>query len=78
MDLRQFMRVVDATLSARGYPVSICDLPDQDFVNHFEEDYTLEEGISSANELIDQMVACGDLPDFSDLASGEFPDLLDL
>lgn len=77
MTLRQFLRIVGEVLTSRGYFVSIHDLPDQNFHNWFEEEYTLEEAISSANELVDEMIASGDLPDDDDLASVEFSDLLD-
>ena len=78
MLLRHFLRIVDEVLASRGYPVSIHDLPDQNFHNWFDDEFTFEEAMDSAKEFVDDMIASGDLPDYADLASVELPDLADL
>jgi hypothetical protein len=74
MNLKQYLNIVDLLLSKRGYPVSIHDLPDQDFYAFFDEDMNAQEAFESAVELVEEMIANGDLPDWNDLASVEFSD----
>ena len=64
MKLSTFIQVVDEVLSERGFPVSIHDLPDQDFYEYFDEDYDEDEARDAANELIDTMIYDGELPTF--------------
>lgn len=71
-----FLKMVNAELCRRGYPVQIEDLPDVDFMAYYKPDMGVDEAIRAATELVSDMVGDGDLPDFDDLASVDF-DLLD-
>jgi hypothetical protein len=77
MKLEAYLRLVDLLLDKRGYPVSIYDLPDQDFYAYFDETMTTAEAFQAAAEMIEEMIEAGDLPNWNDLASIEYgePDL---
>lgn len=72
MKMGQFLNIVNQVLTEKGYPVDIRDLPDQDFANYFDEDFTVEEAKDAAEELVSDMIHDGELPDFDDLASVDF------
>jgi hypothetical protein len=68
LTLDQFLRIVDRRLLHHGYPISISDLPDQDFYAYYDQQQTRDEAIEAADELIAEMVAYGDLPDLGQWA----------
>jgi hypothetical protein len=72
MILNQFLNIVDLVLSERGYPISIHDLPDQNFSEYFVSDMDENLARQAAGNLVDDMIDNGDLPDFDDLASIDF------
>jgi hypothetical protein len=61
--LQSFLKLVDLELESRGYPLSIQDLPDQDFFAFFDEDQDEDEAKAAAAELVDEMIFVGELPD---------------
>lgn len=52
MTLKRFLQLCDEALAKKGLPISIRDLPDVDFYNYFNEDFTEEEARHAAEELI--------------------------
>ena len=52
MKMGQFLRIVNQELNKKGVPVCIQDLPDVDFYNYFDEDFTESEAREAAQELL--------------------------
>lgn len=52
MKMRQFIAICNQVLAEKGLPIGMEDLPDVDFYNYFDEDFTEDEAKDAAEELI--------------------------
>ena len=52
MTMKRFLQLVNQVLAEKGLPVDIHDLPDVDFYNYFDEDFTEDEAKDAAEELV--------------------------
>jgi hypothetical protein len=64
MDMKRFLKIVNEVLESKGYPIDIQDLPDVDFYEYFDDDFSEDDARKGAEELVGMLIYDGDLPEF--------------